>query len=301
MTTSRWPPSESSNARVEAEPCAGDLLRRRRRGVEHEDRAERGQPLIAPAARLAQRPRAQAAAFDQRRRAAPASPGSQPCQLDSAPSPMVMPCSAASDGLRGGFDAVGNGLLGRVVAGAQQAEAVDQQHLLERRAADQPAVVELRRGKRTGEPRFAARDARHAALDEQSGRNHAAPGGDPVEPGRRLVGVGFEMAGAARERVEQRRAIAAVAARQDVRRIGGPEEDALAPQMRRPGLVDLACRERAASARPSPRQVARHFRARRRRQGRAARRSPAAARRAGRRADLREIEILERQASRCRR
>src|SRR5437764_8950952 len=46
------------------------------------------------------------------------------------------------------------------------------------------------------------------------------------------------MAGAPCQGVEQRRAIPAVARRQDVGRIGGPEEDPLAPQMRRPCVVD---------------------------------------------------------------
>ena len=66
LTTSRCAPSDISNARVEAEPRAAIFCGRRRRGVEDEDRAERRQPLIAPAARLAQRAGAKAAAFDQR-------------------------------------------------------------------------------------------------------------------------------------------------------------------------------------------------------------------------------------------
>src|SRR5438270_9521888 len=40
------------------------------------------------------------------------------------------------------------------------------------------------------------------------------------------------------EGVEQRRAVTAVAAGEDVRRVRSPEEDSLAPQMRRPGFVD---------------------------------------------------------------
>ena len=47
------------------------------------------------------------------------------------------------------------------------------------------------------------------------------------------------MASATREGVEDGGAVPGVAARQDVRRIGGPEEDALAPQVGRPGFVDL--------------------------------------------------------------
>ena len=148
-------------------------------------------------------------------------------------------------------------LLGGEIGGAEQAEPVDQQHLLVRRAADQPAILELGGGERAHQPGFAARDARNAALDEQAGGDHARPGGDPVEPGRRLVGVGVEMAGAARQRVEQGRAIAGVAARQDVGRIGGPEEDPLAPQFGRPGLVGAGCRGRSASGRRSPRRAGR--------------------------------------------
>src|SRR5690348_6886444 len=56
------------------------------------------------------------------------------------------------------------------------------------------------------------------------------------------------MAAAARQRVEQRGAIAGVAARQDVRRIGGPEENALAPQFGPPRRVD----PRPVSEKPAP-------------------------------------------------
>ena len=91
--------------------------------------------------------------------------------------------------LGGRLDPVGHHLLGGLIAGAKQAEAVDQQHLLERRAADEPAVVELRRREGAGEAGFAARDARNSALDEQARGNHPAPGGDPVEPRRGLVRV----------------------------------------------------------------------------------------------------------------
>ena len=120
----------------------GHLLRRRRRRVEHNDRAERRHPLIAPAARLAERPRAKPATFDQR---------GQPRRFAGAAAlPARQRAVAQRDAVergersrRGGLDAFGNVLLGGVIAGAQQAEAVDQLHLLERRAADQPAIVEL--------------------------------------------------------------------------------------------------------------------------------------------------------------
>ena len=86
------------------------------------------------------------------------------------------------------------------------------------------------------------------ALQGQRGDQRARPGGDPRQARRRLVGGGIEMPRAARQRVEQRRAIAGVAAGQDVGRIGGPEEDALAPQLGRPGLVD----PRAMGDQPAP-------------------------------------------------
>ena len=59
-------------------------------------------------------------------------------------------------------------------------------------------------------------------------------------PGQRLVGAALEMAGAAGERVEQARAVDRVGAGEDVGRIGGPEQDAPAPQIGAPGrLADL--------------------------------------------------------------
>ena len=47
-----------------------------------------------------------------------------------------------------------------------------------------------------------------------AGGNYAAPGGDPLESRRRLVGMTGEMAGAAGHGVEQCRAISRIAARQ---------------------------------------------------------------------------------------
>ena len=60
---------------------------------------------------------------------------------------------------RGSLDRVRQSLLGGEVAGAQQRHPVDQPDLLERRTADQPAVVELGGGECPGEPGLAARDA----------------------------------------------------------------------------------------------------------------------------------------------
>ena len=139
--------------------------------------------------------------------------------------------------LRRGLDAIRNGLLGGEIAGAQQSEAVDQLHLFVGRTADQPAVVELRRGKRSRQAGFAAGNAGNPALHQQAGGDHAAPGGDPVEPDRCLVGIGIEMACAPRQGIEQGGAIAAIAARQDVRRVSGPEQDALTPQVGAPGVI----------------------------------------------------------------
>ena len=79
----------------------------------------------------------------------------------------------------------------------------------------------------------------NAALHEQTCRNNAAPGGDAIETVGRLFGVRVEVPSPARERVEECGAITAVGARQDIGRIGRPEEDPLAPELRRPGLVDF--------------------------------------------------------------
>ena len=88
---------------------------------------------------------------------------------------MVTPCKRGERGRGGGLDAVGQGLLGGEISGAEQAEAVDQQHLLVRRAADQPAILELGGGERARQPGLAARDPRHAALDEQRRRRPRRP------------------------------------------------------------------------------------------------------------------------------
>ena len=136
------------------------------------------------------------------------------------------------------FQRVGQGLLGREIGGPDQAEPVDQQHLLLRAAAHQPAILELGGGQRAHQAGFGSRQARHGALHGQRGDQRACPGGNPGQARRGLVGSRIEMPRAARQRVEQRRAIAGIAAGQDVGRIGGPEEDPLAPQFGRPGLVD---------------------------------------------------------------
>ena len=139
----------------------------------------------------------------------------------------------------GGFDAVRDRLLGGEVAGTEQAEAVDEQHLFEGRAAGKPAILELRGSEGPGEACFATSHAGNAALHQQSCRNNAAPGGDAIETVGRLFGVRVEVPSPARECVEECRAITAVGARQDIGRIGRPEEDPLAPELRRPRLVDF--------------------------------------------------------------
>ena len=130
-------------------------------------------------------------------------------------------------------------MLCGLVAGSEKSETIDQEDLLEGRSADQPAVVKLGRRKRSFQSRFAARDTRNAALNEQSGGNNSAPGSDPVEPDDRLVCTAVEMASASNERVQKRRSIPAVAAREDVRRISGPEQDAFTPETWGPGIIDL--------------------------------------------------------------
>ena len=97
-----------------------------------------------------------------------------------------------------------------------------------------------RDAERAGQPRLARFQPRRPALDDQSGGDHPAPGGDPGEAGQRLVGAALEMAGAAGERVEHRGAVDRIGARQDVGRVSGPEQDAPAPQVGPPGrLADL--------------------------------------------------------------
>ena len=58
---------------------------------------------------------------------------------------------------RGGgiLERIGQGLLGGEIGGADQAEPVDQQHLLLRAAAHQPAILELGRGQRAHQAGFA--------------------------------------------------------------------------------------------------------------------------------------------------
>ena len=105
------------------------------------------------------------------------------------------------------------------------------------------------------------------------------------------------MAGAARERVEQRRAIAGVAARQDVGRVGGPEQDPLAPQIRRPGIVGAG----AVGEQPAPGERLGQARALLARGGGGEVAQPGealrAARRAGRRRRRGEVEVGERDGS----
>ena len=50
-------------------------------------------------------------------------------------------------GSGGGLNALGKSLLGGEITSPQHSEPVDQHCLFERRAADQPAIIELRTGK----------------------------------------------------------------------------------------------------------------------------------------------------------
>jgi hypothetical protein len=59
----------------------------------------------------------------------------------------------------------------------------------------------------------------------------------PRHAGRHAIGGAIEMAGAARQRVEHRGAIDQVLARQDQRRMRGPEQDAAAPEIGAPGGI----------------------------------------------------------------
>src|SRR5262252_3422709 len=97
------------------------------------------------------------------------------------------------------LDRIGNCLLGGQIAGTEETKTVYEKRLLERRAANQTAVVKLSARKRTDQSSFAAGDARHAALDEEARRDHSTPGGDPLEAKRRLVGTRIKMARTARD------------------------------------------------------------------------------------------------------
>ena len=165
-----------------------------------------------------------------------------------------MKCGERGGG--GGFKAVGKGLLGGEISRAEQAEAVDQHDLLVRGTAHQPAIFELSGGQCTHQTGLGPGDPRGAALDQQGAGERSRPGGDPVDPRHRAIGLRVEVAGAAGEGVEQGRAIAGVAARQDVRGVCGPEQDSLAPQSRGPGVVDT----RAVGDEPAPGHRLRHLR-----------------------------------------
>src|ERR1700758_4295675 len=110
-------------------------------------------------------------------------------------------------GLCGAFDTIGDGLFRRLVAGTKKAEPINQLHLFDGRTADEAAVIELCRGQRARKSGLAARDPGHSALDEQSGSDDPAPGGDSVETTGRLVRARLKVASAARQSVQKRRAV----------------------------------------------------------------------------------------------
>src|SRR6185503_14258832 len=96
----------------------GDLLLRRRGGVDDDDGAERGHPVITPAARLPQRAGAKTAALDQRRQSRGfAWVAALPARQGAVAERDAM--KRRERRLRRRFDRVGDGLLGRLVAGAQ--------------------------------------------------------------------------------------------------------------------------------------------------------------------------------------
>jgi hypothetical protein len=96
--------------------------------------------------------------------------------------------------LGGGLNAVWNRFLRGEIASPQKAESVDQLNLFERRAANEAAVIELRRRQGSQKTRFAARNARNASLHEEAGSDDPKPGSRPVDPGRSLVGRRIEVA-----------------------------------------------------------------------------------------------------------
>src|SRR4029453_3093512 len=105
---------------------------------------------MAPAGGLPQGTCSQAATFDQR--------GEARRFARIAALPARQTAVAHGDAMkrgkgrcRSGFQTVGYFLLRRLVASAEQAEAVDEQRLFERRAADQSSVVELGGGERPRE------------------------------------------------------------------------------------------------------------------------------------------------------
>src|SRR6185503_20509738 len=120
---------------------------------------------------------------------------------------------------------VGHRLLRRGISGPEEAQPIDEELLFEWCSADQPAIVELPRRERLRKPGLRAPQTRDIPLEDECGNNDPGPGGHALQPRRRLVRVSVEIASAARKRVQKRRAIAFIAAGEDVGRIRGPEED----------------------------------------------------------------------------
>ena len=158
-----------SNARVEAQPPAAMRGGGGGAASSTSTRAERAtaadSPSRAPGAaagRAAPQPSISAASAARRRRVA-----ALPARQRAVAHGHAM--KRGERGRGGAFERVGQRLLGGEIGRAEQAEPVDQQHLLVRRAADQPAVLELRSGRARG----SARPRRARAAPRRPGR--AAP------------------------------------------------------------------------------------------------------------------------------
>ena len=131
-----------------------------------------------------------------------------PCQLDSASSPSVTASRAPTDAGQRLGQPFGHVAPRGDIDGAQLASSLDQRELLGRRAADQPAIVVQRDGRARAPARL--RPICSRAGPPWTTRAAAITPLQAVirgEAGQRLVGAALEMAGAAGERVEDRRAV----------------------------------------------------------------------------------------------
>ncbi len=130
---------------------------------------------------------------------------------------------------RGGAPAAGG------VGGADLEEQLDERDLRRRRAVGDAAVGADGRGERGGEQRLGARQPGVDAGNEQRGDVEPGGGGDAQLAVGQFVDRAVEVPRHPRQRVEHGRAIDEVGRRQDVRRVGRPEDQPLGDQVGGPG------------------------------------------------------------------
>ena len=117
--------------------------------------------------------------------------------------------SGAEDARRSAFDAPGAarprlGFLGTGWIGRHRMEAIVAD--AKRRWPGIEVLIVHRVGKRARQARLSLAEPGAAALDQQRRGDHAGPGREPGQSGRRLVGRTIEIARAAGERVQHGRA-----------------------------------------------------------------------------------------------